>query len=209
MSVAKDERTALADLFTELGPDAATLCEGWTTRDLAAHLIIREHRADASPGIMIPAFAGHTQRVQDSYAARPYDELVKLFRAGPSKFWPTSIGKLDELTNTAEFLVHHEDVRRAQPDWKPRPAEPVRDAATWKNVKQSAKLNFRKTPVGVTLRTPDGREAVAKAGENPVTVTGEPMDLLMYAFGRAAGANVTFDGPESAVEALQGVKRGM
>jgi uncharacterized protein (TIGR03085 family) len=209
MGVAKDERSALAALFDQLGPDAATLCEGWTTRDLAAHLIIREHRADASPGIMIPALAGHTQRVQDSYAARPWAELVRLFREGPGRFWPTSIGRLDELTNTAEFLVHHEDVRRAQPDWKPRPADPVRDAATWKAVAQTVKLNFRKAAGGVVLRTPDGREARAKAGENAVTVIGEPMDLLMYSFGRGAGANVTFDGADSAVDALKGVKRGM
>src|SRR5205823_4475644 len=33
MGVAADERRALSALFEELGPDAPTLCEGWTTRD--------------------------------------------------------------------------------------------------------------------------------------------------------------------------------
>src|SRR5882762_622635 len=37
------ERRELCDLFLELGPDAPTLCEGWTTLDLAAHLVLREH----------------------------------------------------------------------------------------------------------------------------------------------------------------------
>ena len=38
------ERLALADLMAEVGPDAPTLCGGWTTRDLAAHLLLRERR---------------------------------------------------------------------------------------------------------------------------------------------------------------------
>jgi hypothetical protein len=37
------ERLELCDLLLELGPDAPTLCEGWTTADLAAHLVLREH----------------------------------------------------------------------------------------------------------------------------------------------------------------------
>jgi uncharacterized protein (TIGR03085 family) len=208
MGIAKDERLALAALFDELGPDAPTLCEGWQTRDLAAHLVVREHRLDAAPGIMIPALAGHTQRVQDGYAKRPWSELVETVRTGPPRFWPSSIGPLDELTNSAEFLVHHEDVRRAQPDWKPRPADPTRDAATWKAASQGGRLNFRKSPVGVVLRMPDGREATVKKGPDPVTIVGAPMDLLLYAFGRDA-VNVTFEGPESAIKSLQSTTRGM
>ena len=57
MSVASDERAALCDLLDELGPDQPTLCEGWQTRDLAAHLVVREHRLDAAPGILLPAIA--------------------------------------------------------------------------------------------------------------------------------------------------------
>jgi uncharacterized protein (TIGR03085 family) len=208
MGIAKDERLALSALFDELGPDAPTLCEGWQTRDLAAHLVVREHRLDAAPGIMIPAFAAHTQRVQDGYAKRPWGELVEMVRTGPPRFSPTSIGPLDELTNTAEFLVHHEDVRRAQPDWEARPADPARDAATWKAAAQGGRLNFRKSPVGVVLRLPDGREARVKSGPDTVTVVGSPMDLLLYAFGRDA-VDVTFDGPDSAVSSLQSATRGL
>ncbi|MET9971520.1 TIGR03085 family protein, partial [Streptomyces sp. NPDC006356] len=32
---AKRERLLMADLLEAEGPDAPTLCEGWTTRDLA------------------------------------------------------------------------------------------------------------------------------------------------------------------------------
>lgn len=50
---AKRERLLLADLLETAGPDAPTLCEGWQTRDLAAHVVVRERRADAAGGIMI------------------------------------------------------------------------------------------------------------------------------------------------------------
>ncbi|OYV23782.1 MAG: hypothetical protein B7W97_02165, partial [Mycobacterium sp. 20-66-4] len=62
MSVAQRERAALVETMRSLGPDAATLCDGWTTRDLAAHLVIREYRPDAAPGILIPFFARHTAK---------------------------------------------------------------------------------------------------------------------------------------------------
>ena len=37
------ERSELCDLFLAVGPEAPTLCDGWTTLDLAAHLVVREH----------------------------------------------------------------------------------------------------------------------------------------------------------------------
>ncbi|MEV7093637.1 TIGR03085 family metal-binding protein [Amycolatopsis sp. NPDC051045] len=208
MGVAADERQALTALLEDLGPDAPTLCEGWATRDLAAHLVVREHRLDAAPGILVPALADYTRKVQDRYAGRPWASLVEQVRRGPSKFWPTAIGPLDELTNAAEFLVHHEDVRRAQPGWQPRPAETVRDAAAWRSAKQAAKLNLRKAPVGVTLKTRDGREAAVKTGPDPVTVVGEPVDLLLFVFGRDA-VHLDFEGHAAAVTKLQSVNRGL
>ncbi|MEV4089519.1 maleylpyruvate isomerase N-terminal domain-containing protein, partial [Nonomuraea fuscirosea] len=42
MTHARGERAALCDLLDRLGPDEPTLCAGWTTADLAAHLAIRE-----------------------------------------------------------------------------------------------------------------------------------------------------------------------
>ncbi|SFW58435.1 TIGR03085 family metal-binding protein [Amycolatopsis australiensis] len=208
MGVAADERRALSALLDDLGPDAPTLCEGWTTRDLAAHLVVREHRLDAAPGILVPALARYTQKVQDRYAAKPWAGLVEQVRNGPSKFWPTALGPLDELTNTAEFLVHHEDVRRAQPGWQPRPADATRDAAAWNSARQAAKLNLRKSPVGVTLRTGDGREAAVKTGPDPVTVVGEPVDLLLFVFGRDA-VDLRFEGDAAAVTKLRAVNRGL
>ena len=208
MGLAADERQALSALFEEVGPDAPTLCDGWAARDLAAHLIVREHRLDASPGIMVPALAGYTKRVQDQYAAKPWPELVGQVRRGPAWYWPMAIGPLAELTNGAEFLVHHEDVRRAQPGWEPRPADPARDDAAWRLARQSAKLNLRKSPVGVELKTTDGRTATVKAGTPVVTVTGDPVDLLLFVFGRDA-VHLTYEGDESAVSRLRELSRGI
>ena len=54
MTAAQRERSALVDTLRAVGPDAPTLCDGWKTRDLAAHLVVRERRLDATPGIMVP-----------------------------------------------------------------------------------------------------------------------------------------------------------
>ena len=36
----------MCTLLKDLGPNQPTLCEGWRTADLAAHLVLREHRPD-------------------------------------------------------------------------------------------------------------------------------------------------------------------
>lgn len=41
MSLATTERSAICDAFLAAGPDRPTLCAGWTTRDLLAHLLVR------------------------------------------------------------------------------------------------------------------------------------------------------------------------
>ncbi|HEY0698515.1 MAG TPA: TIGR03085 family protein, partial [Micromonospora sp.] len=61
---ARSERLALADLMLALGPDAPTLNEGWDTRDLAAHLIVRERRPDAAAGILLRPLGAHAERVR-------------------------------------------------------------------------------------------------------------------------------------------------
>ncbi|MFL6141935.1 MAG: TIGR03085 family metal-binding protein [Labedaea sp.] len=207
MGLAKDERAALCDLFTEVGPDAPTLCAGWRTRDLAAHLVLRERRPDAAAGILLSPIAGHTKRVQDGYAARPWSELVGQVRSGPPPFWPTAIGAVDELINATEFFVHHEDVRRASPDWQPRPADERRDRALWTAVARSGRLALRRSPVGLVLRSGE-REVTAKRGPSTVIISGEPGELLLFAFGRDE-ASVEFEGEQPAIGAVRGLRRGL
>src|SRR5947209_5298100 len=124
-SMIAGERAALADLFTQVGPAAPTCCAGWTTAHLAAHLVVRERRPDALPGygfesVGLPALARWSHRLEDqARVGTPYAELVARFRAGPPPWSPMAFPGGRAL-NTVEFVIHHEDVRRAQPDWAPR-----------------------------------------------------------------------------------------
>jgi len=117
---AQSERRELCDLFDEVGPDAPTLCGDWTTRDLAAHLVMRERRPDGAVGIVFSPAAGYSDKVQSSIANSSWPKLVDTVRSGPPIWSPTRIAAVDKLANTVEFFVHHEDVRRAGDSWDER-----------------------------------------------------------------------------------------
>ncbi|GGS22425.1 TIGR03085 family metal-binding protein [Streptomyces griseoviridis] len=204
---AKRERLLLADLLETAGPDAPTLCEGWRTRDLAAHVVVREHRPDAIGGAMIKPLASRLDRVTREYAAKPYEELVRLLRSGPPRYSPFALKQLDEVANTVEFYVHTEDVRRAQPQWTPRELDPVFQDTLWSRLERTARMLGRGVPAGLVLRRPDGQTAVAHRGTPVVTVTGEPSELLMFAFGRQSAAKVELDGDEAAIARVHETKQ--
>ncbi|MFB7861955.1 MULTISPECIES: TIGR03085 family metal-binding protein [unclassified Streptomyces] len=206
---AKRERLLLADLLEAAGPDAPTLCEGWRTRDLAAHVVVRERRPDAAAGavVPVPALKARLDRVQAEFTEKPYEELVQLIRTGPPKLSPFTIKQVDEGANIVEFYVHAEDVRRAQPDWSPRELDPVFADALWTRLEKSARLLGRKVPVGLVLRRPNGQTVVAHRGTPVVTVSGEPGELTMFLFGRQDAAKVDLDGEQEAVERLHTTKQ--
>ncbi|BDH10798.1 MULTISPECIES: TIGR03085 family metal-binding protein [Streptomyces] len=206
---AKRERLLLADLLESAGPEAPTLCEDWTARQLAAHVVVRERRADAAGGILVKPLAARLERVQKEFAGRPYEELIRLIRTGPPRMSPFALKQVDEASNTVEFYVHAEDVRRAQPDWAPRELDPVFADALWSRIEKMARVLGRKAPVGLVLRRPDGRTAVAHRGTPVVTVVGEPGELTMFAFGRQEAADVELDGDKDAIDRLMAAKLGV
>ncbi|MBM4796227.1 TIGR03085 family protein [Streptomyces sioyaensis] len=206
---AKRERLLLADLLESAGPEAPTLCENWSARDLAAHVVVRERRADAAAGVLVKPLAARLQRVQAEFAAKPYEELIQLIRTGPPRMSPFALKQLDEVSNTVEFYVHTEDVRRAQPDWSARELDPVFADALWSRLERMARVLGRKSPVGLVLRRPDGRTAVAHRGTPVVTVVGEPGELTMFAFGRQEAADVALDGDKEAIDRLLTAKLGV
>ncbi|WP_327237053.1 TIGR03085 family metal-binding protein [Streptomyces sp. NBC_01317] len=206
---AKRERLLLADLLETAGPEAPTLCDGWTARDLAAHVVVRERRLDAAGGTMLPALKNRLDRVQGEFAAKPYEELIELIRTGPPKMSPFSIKQLDEAANTSEFYIHAEDVRRAQPDWTPRELDRVFADSLWSRLEKGARLMGRKSPAGLVLRRTDGRTAVARKGAPVVTVTGEPGELLLFLSGRQAAADVQVEGDKDAVTRVLEAKLGI
>ncbi|GAB3542844.1 uncharacterized protein (TIGR03085 family) [Actinopolyspora lacussalsi] len=208
MGVANDERQQLCDLFERLGPEAPTLCHGWSTRDLAVHLVVREHRPDAAGGKLLKALADRGERVRGELAQLQWEELVDRVRQGPPKWNPLGIGAVNEGVNSAEYYVHHEDVRRAQPGWQPRPEDPERSEALWKALSRTARYFYGRSPVGVVLRRPDGHEVSAKNGPRTVRILGSSEELLLHAFGRKP-AQVSFEGNEADVLAVEDLRRSV
>ncbi|MFI6923830.1 TIGR03085 family metal-binding protein [Nonomuraea spiralis] len=208
MTLARGERSALCDLFDRLGPDAPTLCAGWTTYDLAAHLVLRERRPDAMGGIAIGALARYTASVQNGLKARhPYPELVGVVRRPGGVYGLLPF--LDEAVNTLEFFVHHEDVRRAQPGWEPRELPAELDRLIWKRVATGARLMLRRSPVRLVLRRTGGGVALGGARDGAkVQVSGPASELLLFCFGRQAHARVELTGDDAAVSQAAGARLG-
>ncbi|WP_129309660.1 TIGR03085 family metal-binding protein [Streptomyces sp. L2] len=204
---AKRERLLLADLLETAGPEAPTLCEGWRTRDLAAHVVVRERRPDAAGGALIKQLASRLDRVMEEFTAKPYEELIQLIRTGPPRFSPFQLKQVDEAANTVEFYVHAEDVRRAQPDWSPRELDPVFQEALWSRLERTARLMGRGLPTGLVLRRTNGQTAVARRGTPVVTATGEASELLMFAYGRQSAADVELEGDKDAITRLHESKQ--
>ena len=143
-------------LRDEIGPHQPTLCAGWRTIDLAAHLVLRERRPDAGLGVLGGPLAGHTRKVQDHIIDRtPFPRLGELVRTGPPRLALFAIPGADERANPVEYFVHHEDVRRAQPGWEPRAVDKGLSDLLWRRLKL-ARLMLRKAPVGVEFAVLSG-----------------------------------------------------
>jgi len=201
---ARSERQSLCDTFERVGPDAPTLCSPWLTRDLAAHLVVRERRPDVAAGIVLPALAGRLEQVQKGYAAWDWPRLVNEVRTGPPAWSPASLAMVDEAMNTAEFYVHHEDVLRGGPGWNARELSTGLESALWRIVSKVARLHFAGSRVGVVLVAPSyGRQQVHTMTDlGTVSVTGRPGELLLYSFGRRGVAQVDLSGAEEALIAI-------
>jgi len=160
--------------------------------------------------------AGYTARALQRLARRVnFAELVRTFQNGPPRFSPFALPRLDEMANTVEYFVHHEDVRRAADDWEPRAISDGESDLLWHRLR-IARLLLRKAPVGVELArddmdrddmykaSPDGPayRITAKNASPVVTVIGSPAELTLWVMGRTAEARVRFDGTEAAVTKL-------
>jgi uncharacterized protein (TIGR03085 family) len=207
MTAARRERSALVETLRRVGPDAPTLCAGWTTRDLAAHLVVRERRLDATPGITIPFLAGYTAKVQNQTArSNSWDDLVDLVASGPPIYSPFKL--LDAVANLGEMFIHHEDVRRAVEGWQPRVLDASTVAALRRQLALLSRMTLARLPAQVSLQTTDGQRIARVGRGDAVTVSGEPQELVLFVAGRDA-ARVEFGGDAAAVAAVRGSKRGL
>jgi uncharacterized protein (TIGR03085 family) len=205
---ARRERAALADLLLSVGPDAPTLCAGWTTRDLAAHLVVRDRRPDAMAGIVVPPLAGHGEHVRKQAARRPYEQVVAEVRNPP--WWsPVSNPLVHELANTMEYFIHHEDVRRGAPGWTPRALSTGEQKALWNAVKVAARMGLRRLGMPVLLHAPGIGELAVGGGRPAATLTGDPGELVLFVSGRQRAARVEIEAPPATAERLRTARFGL
>jgi uncharacterized protein (TIGR03085 family) len=207
MTAAQRERAALVETMRTVGPDAPTLCGDWTTRDLAAHLVVRERRLDATAGVAVPFLAGYTAKVQRQVTqSTDWEDLLDKIASGPPLYSPFKV--LDPVANMGEMFIHHEDVRRAQTGWEPRQLDDAMVSALGRGLPIMARLTLAKAPARVALRTPQGKDLVTFGRGPEVTVTGEPQELLLFISGRDA-VRLTFDGEPETVDAVRANRRGL
>ena len=200
---ARVEMQALAGTLRAAGPEQDTLCAGWRTRHLAAHLYLRAHQPWQLLGL--PGTSGVEELAEQCRDAARYEQVIEAF-TGPVR-WPWRLsrtGPVDDLTNLVEYVVHHEDVRRAGPHpAPPRSLPPEQRAQVWAKFARTALGFYLSAPVGVLLMVP-GRPAFrARPGGDPVRVVGEPVEQALYAMGRRPQAQVELRGSTAQVETFR------
>lgn len=206
------ERRALCALLDELGPDAPTLLDGWTARELAAHLVLRERDLIAAPCLVLPGpFARFAGRRAARLAERDgFAGLVTRLRAGPPPGF-FRLGWVRTFPNLNEFFVHQEDLRRANGLGPRDTLTPALQAALWRNARLGGRyLSRRLRDAGLELAWPGTGERATVRRTAPVArISGPPGELLLYLFGRRTAARVDVTGPVGAVAAVRRTRFGM
>ena len=144
------------------------------------------------------------ERVREDATERDFADLVETIGSGPSRFSPFAFPGVDSLANTAEYLVHHEDVRRAQPKWQPRTLDDADSNQIWRELPRFAAIATRGLKVGLVAEHPDGRVQTLAKGTPVAVIVGEPLEIVLYLYGRRTVAQVELKGDPAAVAALSG-----
>ena len=199
-------REVLAEVLLAAGPTAPTLCAGWETRHLAAHLVLREQSLLAA-GLVLKPLAHRMEsalahRADAALNRNEYAALVHDFLQGAPRISPLSLPSMDRSANLTEFFIHTEDVRRASDRWVPRALDARYAELLWQDLVRRASFYYRGVDVGVILVLPDGRRHVARKAASSVAISGRPGELLLHASGRREEALVTFEGAEEAIALL-------
>jgi uncharacterized protein (TIGR03085 family) len=195
-------RGAFVDLLTKLGPDAPTLCEGWTAQDIAIHMVLIERHPEAWLGIpvgdKVKFTRGYFDGLVETERKRPWAELVERVRVGPKR-GPLGNAAFRNRMMFREYLVHGEDIRRANDV----PAEGFGHAvweATWKKAQFFARFVKTTKGHGLEIAERGGRVQKVRDGSPTARITGEPLDVLLYEFGRIRSAvDVEVSGDPEAV----------
>ena len=207
------ERAALVDDLRALGPAAPTLCSGWTTIDVAAHLVASEQGLGlpmvtayrlrrALPGSVVRWGMARLQALGDRQLERVkrrgWDALLARLASGPPR--PYQLPSVAPIRYIEEW-IHHEDVRRAN-GLGPRPSSAAEDDALWHaGLELTALRELLPGRDHVELILPDGRSH--RIGPtSTVRVQGRPGELLLFLAGRREAAVVEVTGAPEDIEAL-------
>ena len=188
--ISKSERQGLVETLKALGPDAPTLCEGWMTKHLLAHLIMRETEPVNASGILLKGRQKQTQNRLEELSTHFESNLSKL-KSGPPLWNPMRF--LDKWVNALEMLIHHEDVLRAQPNWQRRKFTDSETKELDFLLKIAPRFLVRGAKVVPTLVVGD----LPTSGR--IILRGDQVDLLLFLAGRQSASTVSIEGDESDV----------
>lgn len=222
MTAITDLRHDLVTVLERVGPGLPTLCEGWNTEHMLAHLILRETRPDIAAGVVLPPLSKRTEAKTEELAeelsdGHAFSDGLATFEA--ARPLTRRHDTADENVNYLEYIVHREDILRGSPEAvemnSGRTADPEEQQKIWKALDRRAALMAKDYPDGLTLVGTDDQGAprygtsvvrksadssrvsglVQKVVRSPRTgdaavLTGEPLELLMYLFGRRDAARV-------------------
>lgn len=211
MNFVTAERQRLVTTFERVGADAPTLCEGWSAEDLLRHLVIREIYPHVGLFAKVPVGLADPAREQvEELNGQDYDTLLSTFRDGRQKLSPLQVAPVDRAMNTLEYVIHHEDLRRAQNPVLGRVLTGEEQREIFTHLKGMAQMLFAASPVRIVLHAPgigDITALATKRHKNTVTITGAPVELALFAFGRDSVADVSFAGDASDIEKVTASKR--
>jgi len=214
LDLLRDERRASVETLRAAGPDASTVCDGWTARDVAGHLLIQDQGGGApilltAPiglpmlrlGVRLPSrFAERMEGQQRAAMEVGWDAALEKLAAGPPR--TVAIPVLGSM-RFHENWIHHEDVRRAS-DPTPRPSAAEADDAIWSALRWYGPYQRKVlTGVDLVLQRDDGQELHIGDGDGDrVTAQGPAGELALIVAGRQSVSAADVDGSETAVGRL-------
>lgn len=204
------ERSDLRDTLAEVGPDCPTLCTGWDTRTLLAHMILRERSViELATRLRLPRASVAAEKALADFTARhSYAAMLAAFDHGAPLWSPLALGPAREVFNLLEYVVHHEDVRRVDPSVQPRDLPADRQRAIFERLRGFARVTMRSAPDPVRLQWSHRTIDIGR-GPKTVTVKGDPLELALFAYGRQAVAVVEYTGDPAAIRRMQGARLGI